>query len=322
MRAKKKLAIVSTAFAFLLLATKPSYAGCPSGTYRGLFGKCFPEIGGSVGQAAEHFKNETRAQTLGPILETWINQSEQTSRSGAQPIPPNMRQALEGYILDDVMDRATFKVGDPGVLNLAGLTFRYGDFFGGDPTAITLNDIIVFANANDAYGNPSLWAHELTHVQQFMDRGVHGFAIAYMRNSWDLEGPAYQKGDGFWAWYQQNHGPWAPPNQSTSPYYWVGIAWDHRGNFSYSSATDPRSAEQGALQTCDNGTGTADCFIGPVVPGGQLMCYAIVRDGFDLYSAISQWIATAESDAMNSCQASNDPGPGCALARAACNNGQ
>jgi uncharacterized protein DUF4157 len=151
----------------LLTISTTALGGCPAHTYKGLFGKCFPEIGGTVGQATEHAEDEAKAQVLGPTLETWINQSRATSIHGAQPIPPQIREALTGYIDEDSLNRAKFKVGDSGVLNLDGLPIKYGDFIGGDIAAITLNDVIVFRSADDAYNNTSLWAHELTHVRQY-----------------------------------------------------------------------------------------------------------------------------------------------------------
>jgi hypothetical protein len=318
----------------LLTSGQVAIAGCPSGTYKGLFGKCWPEVGGSVGQATEHVKNEIKAQSLGPILEAWINQSERTSSAGAQPIPPNIRQALTGYIDEASMDRARFKIGDSGVLNLAGLTVKYGDFFGGDVAAVTLNDVIVFGNANDAYNNPALWAHELTHVGQFRDHGVRGFAIAYMRRPWDMEGPAYQKGDNFWAWYQGNHSETlaqvepqsdeaeseddAAEDLSPGKYYWVGISWNHMGAVAVRTGSTPDEAQRLALQGC--GSFAPGCFGGPVVPGDRRMCYAIVQDGRDLYSAIKTNTDAAASLAMQSCQTSGDPGPGCQVIHVSCND--
>jgi len=178
----------------------PSYA-CPSDQYEQcVFGACvcLPKIGGAVGETTEQWKKESRAQSVGLVLEAWLIGSRSTSVHGAQPMPPQIRQALSGYIGDDVMNRARFKIGDKGVLNLAGLSIAYGDRFTGDTvSAVTLIDVIVFADANDAYNNPALWAHELTHVKQFMDWGTRNFAISYARDVGSVENPAYAAGDGF-----------------------------------------------------------------------------------------------------------------------------
>jgi hypothetical protein len=102
---------------------------------------------------------------------------------------------------------AQFKIGDAGVLNLAGLSIQYGDV-----NAVTLIDVIVFASEADAYNNPALWAHELTHVKQYRDWGLHSFAISYARNASDVEAPAYSVGNSFNQWRANNRfGPQTGP---------------------------------------------------------------------------------------------------------------
>ena len=192
---------------FILCLSSTAALACPPGQYQGLFGWCYPEIGGAVGDSFEHLKREIPAQVGGNPLEGWVIASRNTSINGAQPIPFQIRQLLTGYIEDNVMNIASFKIGDPGVLNLAGLTLQYGDV-----SAITLIDVIVFRYANDAYNNPALWAHELTHVKQYRDWGVHSFAISYVRNSWDVETPAYAVGNSFNQWRANNQSPFVQPS--------------------------------------------------------------------------------------------------------------
>ncbi|WP_284946749.1 eCIS core domain-containing protein [Acidisoma cladoniae] len=122
-------------------------------------------------------------------------------------MPPQIRQALTGYILPEVMDRARFKVGDMGAINAAAVI----QYLNHDVTAVTLVDLIVFRNPNDAYGNPALWAHELTHVKQFMDWGVENFGIRYARNPDDVENPAYAVQNGYAQWriVQNQQGPYS-----------------------------------------------------------------------------------------------------------------
>jgi hypothetical protein len=71
------------------------------------------------------------------------------------------------------------------VFNLANLSIQYGD-----AGAVTLIDVIVFANQGGA-NDPVLWAHELKHVQQFQDSGTHDFAIRYLRSWKSVEDEAY-----------------------------------------------------------------------------------------------------------------------------------
>jgi hypothetical protein len=81
---------------------------CPAGQYSSL-GMCLPEIGGAVGQGAEHLKKEIQAQVGGVPLEQWIIASHNTAISGAMPIPSNIRQALTGYASEDSMNSSSLQ---------------------------------------------------------------------------------------------------------------------------------------------------------------------------------------------------------------------
>jgi hypothetical protein len=123
-----------------------------------------------------------------------------------------MRWALVGYASQDSLDRVRFKVGDNGFANLARLIEK-----GGRASAVTLIDVIIFNGPTEA-NDPSLWAHELTHVDQYHQMGVQRFAAQYTANYRVLEDPAYAKGDGWQAWYVSSHPqvdvpPPPPPQQ-------------------------------------------------------------------------------------------------------------
>jgi Domain of unknown function (DUF4157) len=115
------------------------------------------------------------------------------------PIPPQIRQDLAGYATEDSMNRVRYKVGDNGFLNLARMIEQ-----GGFASAVTLIDVIVFRGPSEA-NDRSVWAHELKHVDQYRDWGVHSFAIQYARDYNSVEGPAYAQGNGYRAW-AQSHG--------------------------------------------------------------------------------------------------------------------
>lgn len=97
-----------------------------------------------------------------------------------------MRDQLKDFFPDAVLDRAKFKVGDDGVVNLARNTL-----FNSSVGAMTLDDVIVFRSNDDSQRNVSLWAHELRHVQQYLEWGVHSFAVQYVRDSGRVESEAY-----------------------------------------------------------------------------------------------------------------------------------
>lgn len=152
-----------------------------------------------AGQDVANAINELQASVLsGPALEQAIIASRDTAINGAMPIPPHIRQQLIGYVSEDSLNRARYKIGDNGFVNLARLLEQ-----GGTASAVTLIDVIVFIGPSEAE-DPALWAHELTHVEQYRDWGVHSFAVQYARNHGSVEDPAYAKGNGYWGWRQQN----------------------------------------------------------------------------------------------------------------------
>jgi hypothetical protein len=176
---------------------------CPPGYYEKVIGVkskkprikltfksvCIPNSNVVIGQLT--------ALETGPVLAGWIRESRDSAFGQSQPIPDDIREDLEGYIDDWVMDRARFKVGDNGVANLGRLINKYGDI-----NAITLDDVIVFHD-QAAADSPAVWAHELMHVKQYKEFGVLKFAIEYVSNYRKLEDPAYKQGGGYVAFAVQ-----------------------------------------------------------------------------------------------------------------------
>jgi hypothetical protein len=160
---------------------------------------------------------EGQAQVAGNGLEQWIIASHNSAINGSMPIPPQIRQQLTGYASEDSMNRVRYKIGDNGVFNLAGVIEK-----GGFAAAVTLIDVVVFRGPTEA-NDPSIWAHERTHVDQYQNWGVHSFAIQYARDYNGVENPAYAKGNGYWQWAQRqgnaqaNLGPPALPPMMPAP---------------------------------------------------------------------------------------------------------
>jgi hypothetical protein len=156
--------------------------------------------------------NELQANVLsGPILEQAIKASRDSARNGAVPIPPQIRQQLTGYASEESMNTVLYKVGDNGFANLARLLEQ-----GGMANAVTLIDVVVFRDSSGAQ-DAALWAHELTHVDQYLQWGLRSFAVHYTRNSNNVENEAYQKGDGYYAWAQQSGRTIAMPSPMPVP---------------------------------------------------------------------------------------------------------
>ena len=103
-----------------------------------------------------------------------------------------MRQQLAQVFPLELLDRVTYRVGEPGGLGVQAL--RYGHVM-----AMTLIDVIVFQKREDAENNDALWAHELTHVLQYERWGVEEFARRYVRDFNMIEDEAYT----FQAEYEQ-----------------------------------------------------------------------------------------------------------------------
>lgn len=163
-------------FLFLLLALAGQAVACPEEVGTNRSGYCLP-ICDRCGSPAT-----PDLEFAGTALERAINFSHDQAVSGAQPIPPYIRQQLTGYVDPKLMDIVRYRIGDPGT---AGFALRL------DISAITLVDIIVFKNPDEACCDAALWAHELFHVSQYRAWGTHAFAIQYVRDYRVIEDPAY-----------------------------------------------------------------------------------------------------------------------------------
>ena len=120
-------------------------------------------------------------------LASWLQLSRDSAvAAGVAPIPLDIRVQLEPWYDFQVLDAARFQVGNAQQLDAASAFLQNPDV-----NAVTLVDVIVFRNAEDARDNVALWAHELKHVQQYQQWGVDGFASRYARNYQAVEAPAY-----------------------------------------------------------------------------------------------------------------------------------
>ncbi|MFV2946355.1 MULTISPECIES: DUF4157 domain-containing protein [Pseudomonas] len=147
-----------------------------------------PAAPASQGQPDDLFTlldNVARMASSG--LASWLTLSRDTAQAkGVEPIPLDIRAQLEPWYDFQVLDAARYQVGDAQQLDAAGAFLQNPDV-----AAVTLVDVIVFRNAEDARDNVALWAHELKHVQQYQEWGVDGFATRYTRNYEAVEAPAY-----------------------------------------------------------------------------------------------------------------------------------
>ena len=126
--------------------------------------------------------------TAPPLQKAIVSSRDDALAAGVQPIPPAIRQKLQGFVDSRILDVTRYRVGGGGELSLQVNAFRYGA-----ADAITLDYVIVFANEEDALNNEVGWVHELTHVRQYQDWGVQGFAIRYIRSHSSVEKEAYNE---------------------------------------------------------------------------------------------------------------------------------
>ncbi|WP_223490079.1 DUF4157 domain-containing protein [Pseudomonas sp. A-RE-19] len=167
------------------VGTSSAVFACPEGQYQVCMVACFCAPG-SKEETGEIFENMNQMAASG--LQSWIVQSRNTAATGdIRTIPLNIRAQLEPYYDIQVLDSARYKVGDDGELNAAHTMLQNPDV-----TAVTLIDIIVFRSPDDALNNVALWAHELKHVQQYLQLGVREFATRYTRDYTTVEAPAYE----------------------------------------------------------------------------------------------------------------------------------
>jgi hypothetical protein len=150
----------------------------------------------AIEEGATHAVNEAFVQAGVPALQELIARSRDDAlRNGVDPIPPDIRSNLTGFIPENILNIVRYRVSGGGDLTLQVNAIRYGE-----AAAITLDYVVVFKEQNDALYNPTLWAHELTHVGQYQSWGIHDFAVRYLRSYQSVEREAYEAETRYAAW--------------------------------------------------------------------------------------------------------------------------
>ncbi|MFZ6045340.1 DUF4157 domain-containing protein [Pseudomonas sp. CR3202] len=158
---------------------------CPTGQTKVCVVSCFCAPGSQSDMAP---LLESVNQMAATSLQQWIVESRNNmDASRLQPIPLHIRAQLEPWYDLRVLDTARYKVGVDEEMNAANTLMQNPDV-----EAVTLVDVIVFRNEDDAENNVALWAHELHHVKQYQEWGVAGFAQRYTRDYNIVEAPAYK----------------------------------------------------------------------------------------------------------------------------------
>jgi hypothetical protein len=153
--------------------------------------------------ALQHLRLEAAdgaADLAAPLLARWIAASrEEALAAGTQPVPQTARARLEGFFAADLLDRVRFRIGGGSGPTLQGGLLRWHRNH-----AITLIDVIVFRDEAIAR-DPLIWAHELTHVQQYDALGLDAFARRYVRDPRAMEAEAWDQ-MGYYKSWARRHG--------------------------------------------------------------------------------------------------------------------
>lgn len=124
-----------------------------------------------------HAVNAAAPYVAGPPLAASIRYSRNQARGAqARHIPADIREQLQPYFPEHLLNDVRW--------TLAGHRLSLGTVLAGwyyTEGAVTLDDVVVFSDPDTAE-NLWLWAHELTHVQQYEHLGVDGFAARYSRD--------------------------------------------------------------------------------------------------------------------------------------------
>ena len=115
-------------------------------------------------------------------LAQWIWASRKDAMTaGVSPMPQAVRARLKGHFPEALLGKVRYRVGTGRDFSLQAQAFK------GNAVAITLGDVILFRPDANLSGDARLWAHELTHVQQYDRWGVRGFAQRYTRDYQGVE---------------------------------------------------------------------------------------------------------------------------------------
>lgn len=135
----------------------------------------------------------------GRLLATLIQAGREAAiAAGVKPVPPRIHRALLGYFPDSVLRKVRYASGHAEAITIPGLVMTYGHF-----DAVTLGDVILFRDEDDAADDAKLWAHELTHVMQYERWGTDGFAKRYIEDRDAIEREARGNAERFLRWREQ-----------------------------------------------------------------------------------------------------------------------
>lgn len=140
---------------------------------------------GLVGVGVELGKGKGITAIPAEILAAELRLAESTLLPVSKPLSEHVIEEMRKIYPNDVLNRARYVVGSKVSTNVAQIlntSLRVGENIS---NAVTVGRVIVFESEPGM--NYRWWAHELGHVQQYMEMGFDGFARAYVKNRSAIE---------------------------------------------------------------------------------------------------------------------------------------
>ncbi len=161
----------------------------------------YSELTKSAGAVASNtLLGQNPLQFVAMPLAAAVRQAREKHISSAKPLPDHIKEPLKKFFPQEVVDRAKYTVGKVDITLPNGIGQAQKYMSGG--YAVVVDDIIVFnTDPPSFFEAPFWWAHEVTHVQQYMQWGIEDFALRYVSNyRGNIEAPADARGDEAFAW--------------------------------------------------------------------------------------------------------------------------
>lgn len=194
MKTSRRALVVVVVTALLSVPAQASWFSDLTGVnidpWHGQFQIGIPQPGRAIQQLPDQIRQLPQSignlfNPAGLALAAAVRQAEGQAGFGARPIPASVYQGLLPFFAPGFLQSVHYNTFDRARITLDSAVL----LFNNDIVAITLNDVVVFRNEDDAQ-NVVTWAHELTHVQQYRYMGIDTFANVYSTNAWILENQA------------------------------------------------------------------------------------------------------------------------------------
>jgi hypothetical protein len=131
----------------------------------------------------------TLGAVMGPALADAIRNGRDHAYPHGKAIPAAIRQKLEPFFSPTLLQKVRYSTEWQEATSEGAL---YSVLLATGAEAVTLGEVIIFRDAQHA-ADPLLWAHELTHVEQYTRLGVATFAAQYLQQGWQMEQEARAK---------------------------------------------------------------------------------------------------------------------------------